>query len=114
MKPTCKEILLNLVRAYEREVNPTSDWQDTALTQEEFDEATKEYRSAIDWLAKDVVEKSDLEHDRDLEKKLRKDAEEKLCEAAELLSELAMSDAGIMAEKATDWLKKNDPWRIAK
>jgi len=69
---------------------------------------------AIAWLAKDEVEKSDLERDRDLEKKLRKDAEDKLCEAAELLSELAMSDDGVMSEKANEWLKKNDPWRIAK
>ena len=114
MKTEFQKVLRDLVLAYEREVNPAKHWYDTALTLEEFDYSTKEYRRAKEWLAKDMIEKSDLERDRDLEKKLRKDAEDKLCEASELLSELAMSDDGVMAEKAKAWLKKNDPWRIAK
>lgn len=43
-------LLADLVRAYEREVNPASSWKDTALTKDEFDTATKEYRAAKEWL----------------------------------------------------------------
>ena len=40
------QILGALVKAYEREVNPVKDWRDTALTEEEWLLATKEYREA--------------------------------------------------------------------
>ena len=42
-------LLKNLVSAYEREVNPASKWQDTALTEEEFNEQTKAYREAKEY-----------------------------------------------------------------
>lgn len=44
-------LLRDLVLAYEREVNPASDWRDTALTEDEFMKATAEYRAAKQWLA---------------------------------------------------------------
>ena len=50
-------------------------------------------------------------HRRDSEIKIRKDAECRLCEAAELLEQIAFAGPEDMAEKAKEWLKKNDPWR---
>jgi hypothetical protein len=47
----CSVLLADLVRAYEREVNPVNDWTQTAMTQEDFDAATKEYRLAKEWLS---------------------------------------------------------------
>jgi len=47
----CSDLLADLLRAYEREVNPAYDWTETALTQDEFAYATKEYRAAKEWLS---------------------------------------------------------------
>lgn len=44
-------LLADLVRAYDREVNPSSDWTQTALTEDEFSTATKEYRAAKAFLS---------------------------------------------------------------
>ena len=44
-------LLADLVRAYEREVNPASDWTQTAMTKKDFEQATKEYRTAKKWLS---------------------------------------------------------------
>lgn len=57
-QPTCQRagvrciaLLADLVHAYEREVNPASDWRETALTEDEFELATREYRAAKQWLS---------------------------------------------------------------
>ena len=47
-------LLADLVRAYEREVNPASDWTETALTEDEFATATSEYRAAKEWLSANI------------------------------------------------------------
>jgi len=44
-------LLADLVRAYQREVNPADDWTQTAMTKDDFDEVTKEYRAAKEWLS---------------------------------------------------------------
>ena len=46
----CEKLLHDLVKAYRREVNPADSWRDTALTEKEFDKATKEYRAAVEYL----------------------------------------------------------------
>jgi len=56
MKTEFQKVLKDLVMAYEREVNPSCDWKDTALTKEEFEDATKEYRRAKEWLIKNSNE----------------------------------------------------------
>lgn len=45
------DLLADLVRAYEREVNPANDWTQTAMTKEEFEESRKEYQAAKEWLS---------------------------------------------------------------
>ena len=60
-------VLADLVRAYQREVNPADDWMQTAMTKENFDDVTKEYRAAKEWLsANDQAEPlpPDSEHGR--------------------------------------------------
>lgn len=51
-----RSLLSSLVSAYEREVRTTNDWTDTALTKEEWDDATKEYRAAKEWLEKNALQ----------------------------------------------------------
>ena len=56
---TLRWVLADLIAAYEREVNPASDWKDTAMTQLEWLDATAEYRTAkavLDSLAKSESE----------------------------------------------------------
>jgi hypothetical protein len=48
--------LKGLVKAYEREVNPASSWENTALTKDEFDSVTKEYFHAKEILNRNYNE----------------------------------------------------------
>lgn len=49
-----RKILEDLVRAYEREVNPADNWTQTAISEKEFLEVTKEYRAAKEWLKSQI------------------------------------------------------------
>ena len=60
------------------------------------------------------IDETQISRDRDTEKRIRKDAEHRLSDAAELLARIA---SGELSQKeaiieATAWLKDNDPFRV--
>ena len=57
------------------------------------------------------IDETQISRDRDTEKRLRKDAEDRLSDASELLARIASGELN-GKEAATAWLQVNDPLRV--
>lgn len=57
------------------------------------------------------IDETQISRDRDTEKRLRKDAEDRLSDASELLARIASGELN-GKEAATAWLQDNDPLRV--